>query len=349
MASNKIITWTIVAGLFVLLSSAFYLIVSPFLEGFAWALILVLITWPLLNLLKRRCRLSDHLASLTLTLSLTALSLAILVPAAVELGKEIYAISGDRTITAEDLVKSLTRVPIVGNFLEAQQFRDILRSFLERIFEISVKFAGQASQVVFTSLFNIGVMLLSSYFLYRNGKKLMNNLEAIVTFHGGPKWLRFFELIEKTIKGVVYGALLTALVQGFLAGIGFYVAGAPMPVIFALATVLISFVPFGAPMIYVPVSFYLIFVLGSSLAGFGLLIYGIVIVSTSDNIIRPLFISQAIQVSLLLVFVGVVGGIFAFGLIGLFIGPVIIAIAQVLWKELVVVSAEMPLVLKETG
>jgi predicted PurR-regulated permease PerM len=86
------------------------------------------------------------------------------------------------------------------------------------------------------------------------------------------------------------------------------------------------------------VSLYLVFAAGEVFAGLGLLIWGIAVVSTVDNILRPLFISQAIRMSLLLIFVGVVGGIFAFGLIGLFIGPIVMAIGQVTWEKLVAES-----------
>ena len=210
-----------------------------------------------------------------------------------------------------------------------------MKSFFQQLVEISIKVLGHASQILVNTLFNIAVMLLCSYFLFRYGKNLMEQLVAVLTYFGGQKCVKVFELIESTIKGVVYGALLTAIAQGILAGIGFYFAGAPMPALFALATVVISFIPFGAPMVYVPLSIYLFSVTQDSYAGVGLLIYCISVVSTIDNVIRPVFISHAIQISLLLVFVGVVGGIFAFGLIGLFIGPVIIALVQALWKEIV--------------
>ena len=340
MHSNRFISWTIILVFSVILALGLFYIVRPFIEGFVWALILVLITWPAFNYLKKSCFLSDQAASLTLTLALTALSLLILVPGSVQLGKELYLISSNKSITVEAVNKNFSNLPLLANFVDSAQLNTILKSFLSPFVEFLLKLARQASQAIVSSLLNIGVMLLTSYFLYRNGKALMSSLESVVTFYGGPKWSHYFVLIENTIKSVVYGALLTAPAQGILAGIGFYVAGAPMPVVCALVTFLFSFIPFGAPMIYVPVSVYLFVNSDSLLASIGLLFWGVAVVSTIDNIIRPIFISHAIKISLLLIFVGVVGGIAAFGLLGLFIGPVIIAVTQTLWKELVESSVQ---------
>lgn len=347
MLSNKF-TWLIAGGFLSLLLVVLTLIVAPFLEGFAWALILVLVTTPVLNWLKKTLSFSDHAAALTLTLGLTALCLIILIPAGIELGKELFALSKDHASILDQIPASVSGLPLLSSFFEAEQINRFLRSFFRPLAEVSLGFARQTSEVIFSSLFNLGVTLFSSYFLYRYSRTLMESLEAVVVFLGGPRWLQIFDLIESTIKGVLYGALLTAPSQGLLAWIGFYFAGAPMPAIWGLATVFISFVPFGAPMVYVPISLYLIFVANNLIAGIGLLLWGIAVVSTIDNIIRPIFIAHAIQISLLLVFVGVVGGIFAFGLIGLFIGPVIVAITQALWKELVFRANESQKVLAQS-
>jgi predicted PurR-regulated permease PerM len=127
--------------------------------------------------------------------------------------------------------------------------------------------------------------------------------------------------------------LLTALAQGALAGIGFFVAGTPVPLLLAFCTVVASLIPFAPPIIYLGAA-------GALLAQGApwwhaalLAAWGVGVVSSADNVIRPLFISQATQTPLLLVFFGVIGGLVAFGLIGVVIGPVILTIAMVLWKE----------------
>jgi predicted PurR-regulated permease PerM len=93
-----------------------------------------------------------------------------------------------------------------------------------------------------------------------------------------------------------------------------------------------SLIPFGTPLVYIPVAGYLL-VQGEVLAGVLLFAWGVGVVSMADNILRPFFISQATQMPILLVFMGVVGGVLSFGLLGIFVGPAIIAVAQVLWVE----------------
>jgi predicted PurR-regulated permease PerM len=96
----------------------------------------------------------------------------------------------------------------------------------------------------------------------------------------------------------------------------------------------VSLIPFGPPLVYVPVALYLILLSGQPwYYGAGLLVWGIGVVSTVDNLLRPLFISQATQVRPILVFIGVLGGLTAFGLLGVFIGPALIAVAQWLWLD----------------
>jgi predicted PurR-regulated permease PerM len=120
-----------------------------------------------------------------------------------------------------------------------------------------------------------------------------------------------------------------------LAGIGYYVVGAPTPLLLGVLTLIVSFVPFGPPFVYIPVTAYLLF--ATELPwyhGVGLAIWGTIVVSTVDNILRPLFISQSTKLSTILVFIGVLGGVASFGLLGVFIGPALVAIAQLFWLEL---------------
>jgi predicted PurR-regulated permease PerM len=137
------------------------------------------------------------------------------------------------------------------------------------------------------------------------------------------------------VRGAAYSVLATAIAQGVLAGVGYYVTGAPTPLLLGVLTLFISFVPFGPPFVYIPVTAYLLF--GTDLPwyhGVGLAVWGTVVVSTVDNILRPLFISHTTKLSTILVFIGVLGGVASFGLLGVFIGPALIAIAQLFWLEL---------------
>ncbi len=117
-----------------------------------------------------------------------------------------------------------------------------------------------------------------------------------------------------------------------LAGLGYWGAGVRAPVLLAVMTSLVALVPWGTPLVWLPVAAWLLLT-GHTAAGIGLLLWGMLVVSWVDNLLRPLVISNAAHIPFLLVLFGVIGGAAAFGLIGLFVGPVILAMAVGLWRE----------------
>jgi predicted PurR-regulated permease PerM len=133
-------------------------------------------------------------------------------------------------------------------------------------------------------------------------------------------------------KAVVWGLVATALAQGALAGLGYWWAGVDAPVLFGAVTALVAMLPFGAPFVWGSIGIWLL-VSGNLTAGIGLLVWGALVVSWIDNLIRPLVISSATRIPFLLVLFGVLGGLAAFGLIGLFLGPVILAVLVAVWRE----------------
>jgi predicted PurR-regulated permease PerM len=138
--------------------------------------------------------------------------------------------------------------------------------------------------------------------------------------------------IGNTTTAVLYGLVLTALAQGILAGLGYWFAGVRAPVLFGAFTALIALMPFGTPFVWGSLGAWLLFT-GHTLEGIGLLLWGTLVVSSVDNLIRPLVISSATHIPFLLVMFGVIGGLAAFGLIGMFIGPVIVAVLLAVWRE----------------
>ena len=131
---------------------------------------------------------------------------------------------------------------------------------------------------------------------------------------------------------MVYGLVLTALAQGLLAGLGYWAAGVRSPALLAVVTALIALIPFGTPFVWGSIGAWLV-LHGQTAAGVGLLLWGTLVVSWVDNLIRPMVISSASHTPFLLVMFGVLGGVTAFGLIGLFVGPVILAVLMAVWRE----------------
>jgi len=142
----------------------------------------------------------------------------------------------------------------------------------------------------------------------------------------------YLDAVGSMTTAVVWGLLLTALAQGLVAGIGYWWFGLDAPVLLGAVTAAIALIPFGTPFVWGTIGLWLV-AHGDLFNGIGLLLYGTLIVSWVDNLVRPLVISNATRISFLLVMFGVLGGLAAFGLVGLFIGPVILAVLMAVWRE----------------
>jgi predicted PurR-regulated permease PerM len=177
--------------------------------------------------------------------------------------------------------------------------------------------------------------LVGCFILYNRGELLVAQTRTIARKLGATRADYLFDYITMTVRGAAYSVVATAVAQGTLAGIGYAIAGAPLPALLALCTMVLSLIPFGAPIIYVPVAAYVLFATGQPwYYGVGLLVWGIACISTIDNLLRSILISKTTRVSGIIVFMGVLGGVLAFGLLGVFIGPALVGVAQTLWLDL---------------
>ncbi|MFM7103285.1 MAG: AI-2E family transporter [Verrucomicrobiota bacterium] len=170
-----------------------------------------------------------------------------------------------------------------------------------------------------------------TFFVFRDGAEVAARLRAGLVRIAGDRAHRLLEVAGNTVRGVVYGILGTALVQASMAGLGYAIAGVPGAALLGLATFFLSVVPVGPPMLWVPAAFWLfqhegtgwaVFMLGW---GFG--------VSSIDNVVKPWLISQGSNLPFLVTFFGVIGGALAFGLIGVFLGPTVVAVTYRLIDE----------------
>src|SRR5436190_1421831 len=180
--------------------------------------------------------------------------------------------------------------------------------------------------------------VVSLFFVYRDGERLATQLTRGLEQVLGPRVHKYLQAIGQTVKAVVYGLVLAALVQGVLVGLGYWFAGTGAPVFLAALTTVSGLIPFAAPTIWGCVVAWLL-LKGNTVAGVGLLIWGSIVMSWTDDIVRPFLISREAEVHFLVVMFGVRGGLAAFGLVGLFVGPVILAVLLAIWREWLLESA----------
>jgi predicted PurR-regulated permease PerM len=174
--------------------------------------------------------------------------------------------------------------------------------------------------------------VFSLFFLLRDGPRLWSELRAILVGILGPDVDDYLDAVGTTTQAVVYALILGALAQGAVAGVGYVIFGIKAPILMGALTSMVALLPFGAPMVWGSLALWML--LTSHLwQGIGLIFWGLLVVSWVDNVVRPMVISNATQMPFLLVVVGVLGGVLAFGLIGLFIGPVLLAVALAIWRE----------------
>lgn len=310
-------------------------ILSPFLPAIVWAAILVYATWPLTAPLRRH--LPPFLAAGAATLLLALIFILPVLFLSMTLGTELHHV-------LTELGRQDTQKLISNTWHSNPWLQDIIQQIPAswkaqwRPGALSPDLSAWAGRigVLAGGIGRLGALLvlvlITAFFFYRYGLELLEQLRRFVHQVLGQRGDAYLQTVASTIRAVIYGILATALAQGALAGLGYWVTGLSAPVLLAVVTLLFSFLPFGTPLVWGAASIWLL-IHGQTWAGIGLALWGTLVVSWIDNLIRPLVISSAVHIPFLLVLFGVLGGILAFGLLGLFLGPVILAILLAIWRE----------------
>lgn len=314
-----------------------YWVVSPFLRPLAWAGVIGIMTFPLYRRLHARLHQRDWLAATVMT-PLVVLVLIIPVVALVffltQEATQIYQALSHGVLSGPFTLQHFEKYPLVKSILQK------LKPFLEK-FDINAKqalkfatgelsgFLVNYSAAILKNLFTFGlksfILLFVLFFIYKDGDRFQRRLLSLVTLPGG----HLSELVDSVINvlhAVIFGIFLTCFVQGVLSGIGYWLAGLTSPVLLGVMTAVSALVPaVGTALIWVPAAVYLFFKAGI-LKGLFMLGWGLLAVSTADNLVRPIFISGRGHISFLVVVLGLFGGVVAFGFIGIILGPIILSL-----------------------
>nr|WP_171527150.1 AI-2E family transporter [Acinetobacter indicus] len=328
-------------GLFFVLIFLSFHVLKYFIVPVVWATIIAYMTWPLYQSVQRMCGPRPTLSA-TIMMILVTLVVGIPLTFAIfilqhegrnlyyELQKQVF--SGH--LNVPDFIRDL---PFVGKEI-SRSLREINEDPNSIINSISIWIQGHLNYGRFLlseisrNLIKLGFAMLSLFFFYRDGQTILNQVSKALEMVIGPRVHHYLDTISETTRAVVYGVGLTAIAQALLAGVSYFVAGVPNPMVLTIVTFLFALIPFGPPLAYGSVALWL-FSQGQTIEAIGVMAWGVCVVSTADNVIRPLVISGATQIPFLLIMFGVLGGIASFGLIGLFIGPVILAVLLAIWRE----------------
>ena len=316
-------------------------VVQFFIVPALWAAILAYVTFPIYNFFHQRVRFSSNLSAAIMTVSIILMIGVPLIVGVFILQQEALSLITNLVYRIKvgylDVPDSIKDLPIIG-----QQVKDVLwrinknpEGTLEafRLWVQSHLYYGKvAFDVVFSGLAKLGMALMTLFFFYRDGTSLVRQIRQALRNVIGNRIDGYIDSVGTTTRAVVYGIGLTALAQALLAGIGYYFASAPSPILLTIVTFIIALIPFGTPFVWGGVSIWLLSQ-GHTVEGIGLGLWGILVISWVDNLIRPIVISGATKIPFIIIFIGVLGGLTAFGFVGLFIGPVVLAIGLAVWRE----------------
>jgi predicted PurR-regulated permease PerM len=316
-------------------------VLRPFIVPVLWAAILAYASWPFYRRVLAIARGRPTPAALAMTLLVALILIVPLLVLALLLQNEIAAAYQAMLAYRADGTGPppiLRAIPWFGDAL--QQALDRYAADPQLVRQLIVDWARHSRAELLGVMGSVGrnvaklfIALFTVFFFYRDGAQLVRQGAQVTRRFFSDRLDRYFRAAGAMARAVVYGLLVTALVQGTIAGVGYTVVGVDAPVLLGALTALASVVPIvGTFLVWGPVAAALLLT-GHPWPGVALLAWGTLLVHPADNLIRPLLISNATQMPFLLVMFGVIGGLAAFGLVGLFVGPVSLAIATAVWRE----------------
>ena len=329
-----------VTALVALLAGCF-LVLRPFLSALLWAVILAFTTWPAYRFLTDRGNMRPSWAAAVMVAAMMlviGLPLAIAAPTNREEVEGFRnAIQGFMSDGLPALVGMIGRLPVIGPYigdrlgaidLGVGNLLNVLRPYAGGVAQTAL---GLVLSIV-SGVAELLIAILLSFFFFRDGPRLAAAMDRMAEQVAGGRGRRLVALTGAVTRGVIYGLLGTAVVQGVMTAFGLWLSGVPQPALLGILAGVISILPIGAPVVWIPATIWLL-ANGSTGWGIFMALYGAFGISSVDNFIRPWLISRGADLPLLLTLLGALGGAFAFGLLGLFLGPVLLAVAFTIIKE----------------
>ncbi len=317
---------------------------SGFLVPVLAALVIGFATWPLFRDLTRLC---DGNTKLSASIALVCILLFLVVPmlVAVSFAFDEFKVWFNWLLEANrggvEVPPWIAALPMAGDWL-AQQWNlhvgppgaigELIQmtsgANIGNIYRAVMTASGEAFQLLLTLLF----MMIALFFVYKDGSALVEQIDLVGERILPTRWARISRIVPATISSTVTGMTLIAIGEGVVLGVAYWIAGVPSPAIFAVITGVLALVPGGAPLSFTMISLYLV-ASGHAVQGAALFAWGTVELFVVDKTLRPRLVGGPIKLPFLPTFFGLIGGVKTMGFLGLFIGPVLMALLVAIWRE----------------
>ncbi|APE99822.1 TPA: AI-2E family transporter [Pseudomonas putida] len=325
-------------------------VMAPFISALLWGAILAFASWPLMRLLTRLLGGRETLAASLLTMAWILIVALPLVWLGFNLADHIRdATAFVRDVQVDGLPEApawLGSIPFVGerlvNWWQSldQQGAALLASAKPYFGQVGNWLLARSAQIG-SGVLELTLSLVFVFFFYRDGPRLAAFVLRLLHRLMGERAEYYLQLVAGTVQRVVNGVIGTAAAQGLLALIGFLIAGVPGAIVLGLVTFMLSLIPMGPPLAWIPATGWLVWKGEYGMAVF-LGIWGTFVISGVDNVLKPYLISRGGNLPLVIVLLGVFGGLLAFGFIGLFIGPTLLAVGYSLLLDWSRNAAQQP-------
>jgi predicted PurR-regulated permease PerM len=320
-------------------------ITQRFVLPLLWAAILAIATWPLYRRALRSLGGREIQSALLVTLVCAIVFMTPLVLGLMQAARQAPALATlVATANNEGLAAPawLHRIPLAGNAIYEWWMSTIAQphGLTHLLTDGSATRMHTASEVlrsfgagVMRRLIDIAFAFVCLFFFYKDGAALLSQTDAIGRhLIGNTRWSLYSTKVPTAIRATVNGLVLVGLGEGILLGIAYEFAGVPSAVLWAGATGVLAIIPFGAPLAFGAVAALLLFD-GNTLGAAGILVWGMIVLFVADHFVRPTIIGNATKLPFLAVLLGILGGVETLGLIGLFVGPVVMTLFVTLWHE----------------
>jgi len=312
----KTITTIGIVSILVILT---FLIIQPIIFPIILGILLAYIFYPFYGILKTKIK-NENLSAFLVCLALMIIILVPLIIIFTTLINQILSIY--LSLQSLDLTQIARQIIPDSEFSTA--FASSLNTFISQ--KLAKTIAGFSDFIIDlpVNLLKLFLVFFVFFFTLRDGSKAMQYLKSLSPFKKETE-AQFFKHFKDVTFSVLIGQIIIGIAQGIIAGIGYFIFGVPNAIFLTILTIFAGIIPLIGPwLIWVPVDIYL-FSTGNAGAGLGLLIYGLLLISWIDVIIRPLVVSRRTKMNSAIVIIGMIGGLFVFGILGFILGPLILA------------------------